>query len=137
MKTLQTDTKIIELLDMKELSRVIAHTDKGILTLQLRKGENTYHLVLDAVPVEKALNKELMDLIFPAKTQTLDDKRFPIDAPQEVKKESAYNKIEDDFRPKMRDNNTRKEFTGFNPLVTETTQKVLDKATIDVLAPRS
>lgn len=67
MNNLQKDSKIIELLGLNTLSRIVCDTDKGMLKLQLRKGDNNYNLVLDAVPLDKILNKELMDLLFPVK----------------------------------------------------------------------
>ncbi len=67
MRTLQEDKEIMRLLDITELSRVIAHTNKGYLFLKLFKGNDSYKLVLDAVPLPKDLNKELMDIMFPVK----------------------------------------------------------------------
>lgn len=57
----------MEVLDLKELSRVICNTDKSFLTLKLRKGEQQYWLYLDSVPLSKSDNKECMDLLFPPK----------------------------------------------------------------------
>lgn len=53
-------------LNLLTINRLICYTDKGMLTLQIRKGDNKYHLCLDSVPVDKELNKTLMDLLFPA-----------------------------------------------------------------------
>ena len=64
-KTLKQDDLLMKTLDVKVIQRLICYTDKGMLALQIRKGENKYHLTLDSVPVEKELNKTLMDLLFP------------------------------------------------------------------------
>jgi galactose-1-phosphate uridylyltransferase len=63
--TIAKDLKIMELLGINEIRHLIAHTNKGELTLMLRKGENRYRFVLDAVPVSEIFNKELMDLLYP------------------------------------------------------------------------
>lgn len=63
----KTDNKIMQLLGVNEIRHYIADTNKGQLTFQLRKGETEYEFVLDAVPVEKELQKELMDIVFPVK----------------------------------------------------------------------
>lgn len=68
-KILKQDDRIMKLLEVSTINRVICHTNKGVLTLQIRKGETNYHLVLDAVPLLPDLNKELMDILFPAKPQ--------------------------------------------------------------------
>lgn len=77
-KTIQQDDQIMKLLDVSTINRVICHTNKGILTLQIRKGEKNYQLVLDAVPLSKSLNKELMDILFPVPQ---------MEAPKQVNKE--------------------------------------------------
>ena len=100
---LKKDDQIMKILNVSEVRRYICGTDKGILELLIRKGQNSYHLTLDSVPLDKETNKELMDLLFPVKQ---------LEVPQVSK------------------------FNGFNPLVTETTKKVLDKAIIDVVAPK-
>lgn len=64
-KTLKQDDAIFKTLNLKTINRLICTTDKGILTLQIRKGETHYYLCLDSVPLEKELNKTLMELIFP------------------------------------------------------------------------
>lgn len=63
--SLKLDDQIFKQLDLKTINRLICTTDKGVLSLQIRKGEQNYHLCLDSVPVEKELNKTLMDLLFP------------------------------------------------------------------------
>lgn len=64
-KTLKQDDAIFKALDLKTINRLICTTDKGVLTLQIRKGETNYHLCLDSVPLDKELNKTLMELLFP------------------------------------------------------------------------
>lgn len=63
-KTIKIDQKVMELLKVTDISRMIASTPLGPLMLQLRKGEKEYKLVLDSVPLENELNKELMELLF-------------------------------------------------------------------------
>lgn len=65
MKTYKQDDQIMKLLGVNQVRRVICDTDKGRLDLMIRKGESKYFLVLDAVPLEPMLNKELMDILFP------------------------------------------------------------------------
>lgn len=62
--TIKNDQKVMELLKVTDISRMIASTPLGPLMLQLRKGEKKYRLVLDSVPLEEELNKELMELLF-------------------------------------------------------------------------
>lgn len=76
-KTIKTDDAIFKAMDLKTISRIICNTDKGFLTLQIRKGETNYYLCLDSVPLEKELNRELMELLFPAPK--------PMEVPQVVK----------------------------------------------------
>lgn len=64
---IKKDEKIMALLGVTEIRHLIAHTSKGELSLLLRKGSGQYIFVLDAVPVEKDVNKELLDLLFPIK----------------------------------------------------------------------
>ena len=63
--SVKTDNKIMQLLGVNVIRHNIADTNKGQLTFQLRKGETEYEFVLDAVPVEKELQEELMNVIFP------------------------------------------------------------------------
>lgn len=63
-KTMKQDSKIMEMLKVETINRVICSTDKGYLTLQIRKGDNKYHLCLDSVPLSSEANKELMDILF-------------------------------------------------------------------------
>lgn len=65
--SVKADNKIMQLLGVNEIRHYIADTNKGQLTFQLRKGETEYEFVLDAVPVEKELQKELMETVFPPK----------------------------------------------------------------------
>ncbi len=64
-KTIKQDSRIMELLKVSTINRIICSTDKGMLTLQIRKGDKGYHLVLDAVPLDKEKNDELMSILFP------------------------------------------------------------------------
>ena len=64
MKTISQDNEIMKLLHTSEVRRVICNTNKGVLELVIRKGENRYFLTLDSVPLDKETNKELMDLLF-------------------------------------------------------------------------
>jgi len=64
-KIIKQDNKVMELLKVSEVNRVLCFTDKGTLTLKIRKGDKQYHLVLDSVPLDKHTNKELMELLFP------------------------------------------------------------------------
>ena len=64
MKTQVQDNKLMELLKLKEISRIICDTNMGTLKLRLRKGEESYQFTLDAVEVPKEINKELMKLLF-------------------------------------------------------------------------
>lgn len=66
MATIRKDIRIMELLGLNEISHMVAKTSKGDLTLQLRKGEATYHLVLDAIPVDREIHEELMQLLYGA-----------------------------------------------------------------------
>ena len=59
------DNKVMEILGTKEIRHAILSTDKGDLSLLIRKGETSYTFVLDAVPVSKETNTELMELLFP------------------------------------------------------------------------
>lgn len=65
MQNLKRDGKLMDILGLKEISRVICNTDKSYLTLKLRKGETSYWLYLDSVPLSKEENKEVMELLFP------------------------------------------------------------------------
>lgn len=67
MDRLKKDIEIMRLLKVTELRHMLAHTNVGDLTLLIRKGESEYTFCLDAVPVDKEQNKELMALYFPPK----------------------------------------------------------------------
>lgn len=58
------DKEIMRVLKVDELRHIIAHTDKGDLSLMIRKDQNMgeYRFVLDAVPMEDEKNKKLMSL---------------------------------------------------------------------------
>lgn len=59
------DNKVMKLLGLTEIRHLIAHTNKGELTMMLRKGEsvNEYRFVLDAVPLEDEQNANLKELL--------------------------------------------------------------------------
>lgn len=61
----------MEALGITEIRHLIAHTNKGELSLQLRKGQSDYNFVLDAVPLTKAVNKEMMDIFYPKAIETI------------------------------------------------------------------
>lgn len=63
-KSKKIDDKVIKLLAVTDIRRLICNTNKGPLELSIRKGENNYHLMLDAIPLDKDIEKELMDLMF-------------------------------------------------------------------------
>lgn len=65
--SVKSDHKIMESLGVTELRHFVAQTNKGELTLMLRKGETKYRLVLDAVPVSEEVHDELMPILFPEK----------------------------------------------------------------------
>lgn len=58
------DNKIMKILGITEIKHLIAHTNKGELTLMLRKGERAhdYRFVIDSVPLEDEKNDELKEL---------------------------------------------------------------------------
>ncbi len=60
----------MDLLKVKELSRIICDTNMGVLKLRLRKGEDKYQFTLDAIELPKDLNTELMEAIYPKKVET-------------------------------------------------------------------
>ncbi len=66
MKTLKQlalkDNKLMDILKVNEFHHMVAKTDKGDLTLMLRKGSKAkdFQFVLDAVP-QTANNKELLE----------------------------------------------------------------------------
>lgn len=64
-KNIERDSQIMKSINVSEMRHMLAHTNVGDLTLLLRKGEVEYTFCLDAVPVSKDQNKELMDLYFP------------------------------------------------------------------------
>ena len=58
------DNKIMAVAKVNEIRHVLAHTDKGDLTVGLNKGESVlqYRFFLDAVPFGDAENKELLNI---------------------------------------------------------------------------
>jgi len=65
MKTYKQDNALMDILEIKEISRVICDTNMGTLKLRIRKGEDSYQFVLDAVELSKEMNHEIMKLLFP------------------------------------------------------------------------
>lgn len=61
---LKIDDQIMKKLDASNIRRPICLTNKGALELCIVKGGTQYYLTLDSVPVEKELNRELMDILF-------------------------------------------------------------------------
>ena len=59
---IRNDQAIMGITKTNNLSHMIAHTDKGDLTLNIRKGEIAYTFCLDAVPYSDKDNKELIQL---------------------------------------------------------------------------
>lgn len=86
MKTKQQDHKLMDMLKVKEISRIICDTDMGPLRLKIRKGEENYYFVLDAVELPKEINKELFELLYPVKTETISLVGLSL-AVEELKKE--------------------------------------------------
>lgn len=65
MKTAKQDQIVMDLLKVKEISRIICDTNMGTLKLRIRKGETNYQFLLDAVELPKELHNELMEVIYP------------------------------------------------------------------------
>lgn len=59
------DNRIMTLLGVEIIRHLVAHTNHGELTLQLRKGEGAtdYRFVLDAVPLDDDKNDILKELL--------------------------------------------------------------------------
>ena len=53
------DKEIIRLLKVEYIAHPIVNTSKGLLSKVLRKNEDHYHYVLDAVPLSEELNKQI------------------------------------------------------------------------------
>lgn len=60
----QRDNQLMKLLRVSEIRHIVCHTDKGDFCLMLTKDgvAKDYRFVLDAVPVEPKLNKELITM---------------------------------------------------------------------------
>lgn len=58
------DNQLMKLLKTTEIRHVICHTDKGDFCLGLKKDgtDKDYTFILDAVPVEPKLNRELLEI---------------------------------------------------------------------------
>ena len=68
------DKEIISILsenNITDIRRLICNTNKGVLELMVRKGENRYFLTLDSVPLEKEVNDKLMDLLYKKEIPTV------------------------------------------------------------------
>jgi hypothetical protein len=63
-KIKKIDEKVMKLLSATVIRRLICNTNKGPLELMTRKGEKDYFLTVDSIPLDKEVNKELMDLMF-------------------------------------------------------------------------
>lgn len=57
-----TDLKTMYLLKINDVRHLICNTSKGPLELKIVKDENEYFFTLDAVPVDKQTNKDLLKL---------------------------------------------------------------------------
>ena len=57
----QRDQELMRLLGITQVGYLIAHTDKGELTLTLHLGEEQYRFALNGVPVADELNYKLMN----------------------------------------------------------------------------
>ncbi len=58
---IRKDQMVMDLTKTSLISHVIATTDKGSLTLNLRKGEVSYFFSLDSVPFDSKINRELLE----------------------------------------------------------------------------
>lgn len=57
----ERDTQLMRILKVSEIRHLIAHTNKGDLTLMLRFGEDKYNFLLDACPMDEETNDELLN----------------------------------------------------------------------------
>lgn len=62
---IKNDNEVMNVLKVSEIRHMLAHTNVGDLTLLIRKGETEYTFCLDAVPVDREQQVELIDLYFP------------------------------------------------------------------------
>lgn len=74
-KIKKIDDLVMKALDIKVIRRLICKTDKGELELVIRKGETRHFLTMDAVPLPKEKNDELMDILF--KKEIAQVNKFP------------------------------------------------------------
>lgn len=58
------DNELMKLLKVGEIRHIVCHTDKGDFSLALTKdgSHKDYRFILDAVPVENKLNKQLLEI---------------------------------------------------------------------------
>lgn len=56
------DNRVMRLLKLDRVSEIVAHTNKGTLSLSLERGgsENDYRFYLDSVRCDDVLNNELL-----------------------------------------------------------------------------
>ena len=81
---LKRDKAIMKLLKLDSISHNLAETTKGTLRLVARNYQDFHSLTLDAVPLEKEKNDELLELLYPTKT-----------APDYVEKKDLYPNLAD------------------------------------------
>lgn len=58
---MKKDKELIRLLKVEYIAYPIINTSKGLLSRVLRKGEDNYHLTLDAVPLSEELSKQIYE----------------------------------------------------------------------------
>lgn len=61
---IKIDERIMKLLKVEYVAHPIVNTSKGLLSLVLRKGDEKYHFVLDAVPLSEEQNAYLMKMLY-------------------------------------------------------------------------
>jgi len=97
MSTIKQDKETMSALNVSEIRRIICDTDKGLLSLVLKKNTDEYFLMLDAVHLDKETNKTIMELLFPRKVEIPQvNKEFivtPIDTTVVLKKKGRPKKI--------------------------------------------
>lgn len=59
------DTELMKALKVETITYLIAKTNKGELSLNLRFGEHDYFLTLDSVQLDKEKNEEVMAILIP------------------------------------------------------------------------
>lgn len=74
--------KVLAVHNVDRINRVICNTNQGALELEIRKGEQDYHMVLGAVPLNQETSRQLLDLLFPIPK---------MEEPKQVNKEAVVN----------------------------------------------